>query len=146
MTFRKGLLFILLFSASCNHIETGDTLERVDIERIQKLNLLDEGERILSFYSEFKNEVAGNFFTDRRISKYWIDENDKLKNEISYAFYPNIISIDTVYDAGATYCPYMLITRTDGYTFKVCIGGKRLEIKMFFEEALRQWRQHRNIK
>lgn len=58
----------------------GDTLEKTDIERIKKLDLLDRNEKIDKFYSEFKNEVAGNFLTDRRITKYWIDERDKTKD------------------------------------------------------------------
>jgi len=83
-----------LFSGRVN-IETEDTLSKTDIERIQKLNLLDKDEKIYKFYSEFKNKVAGNFFTDRRIAKYWIDENDKTKDVTVFAFYQDIKSIAT---------------------------------------------------
>jgi hypothetical protein len=127
-------------------METGDTLKKSDIERIQKLNLLDKDERIYRFYSEYKNAVAGNFFTDRRIAKYWIDEKDKAKDVTLFAFYPEIKSIDTVYYSGATNCPYMLVTKTDGSNFKVCVDGKREEIKAFFEEALNKWTQNRKTK
>src|SRR5436305_13303777 len=100
-----------LFSCSGNHIETGDTLSETDIEYIQSLNLLDKDEKIYKFYSEYKKKVAGNFFTNKRIAKYWIDERNKEKNQISFAFYSDIKSINTVYNPGATYCPYMLITK-----------------------------------
>ena len=84
MTLKKTLLFSFLLLSACNHIETGDALSKTDIQRIQKLNLLDKGEKIYKFYSEFKNEVAGNFFTDKRIAKYWIDEKDKTKDVTAF--------------------------------------------------------------
>jgi hypothetical protein len=146
MTLHKTLLFIFLLLTACNRIETGDTLSKTDIERIQKLNLLDKDEKIYKFYSEFKKEVAGNFFTDKRIAKYWLDEKDKTKDVTAFAFYPDIKAIDTVYDAGATYCPYMLVTKTDSSQFKVCVDGKREEIKEFFEEALNKWTQYKSAR
>ena len=78
------------------------------------------------------------------MAKYWVDERDSSKNEISSAFYSEIKSIDTVYYAGATYCPYMLVTKTNGNKFKVCVEGKRNEIKAFFEEALQLWQSSRS--
>jgi hypothetical protein len=146
MRFRKGLYFLLVVLVSCNRIETGDTLSKTDIERIQKLNLLYKDEKIYKFYSEFQNDVAGNFFTKKRIAAYWIDKRDKAKNVTSSAFYPDIKSIDTVYYAGGTYCPYMLVTKTDGSKFKVCVDGKREEIKAFFEGALNKWTENKKTK
>ena len=145
MTFRSNLLFLLVVLISCNRIETGDTLNKTDIKRIQKLNLLDKDEKIYKFYSEFNNKVAGNFFTNKRLAKYWIDNKNKTK-EVSYAFYPDVKSIDTVYYAGATYCPFMLITKNDSSQFKVSVDGKREEIKKFFEEALNIWTQNKRVK
>lgn len=146
MTVRKFLLSVTVVLASCNRIQTGDTLSKTDINRLIKLNLLDKDEKVFKFYSEFKNEVAGNFFTDKRIAKYWIDERDKSKDKIDFAYYPDIKSIDTVYNAGATYCPYMLVTKVDNSKFKVCADGKREEIKEFFKEALTKWTQNKNAK
>lgn len=134
---------MLSFLFSCNHIETGDSLSKSDIEYIQSLKLLDKDEKIYKFYSEFKKKNAGNFFTDKRIVKYWIDERDKEKNQLSFAFYKDIKSIDTVYDAGATYSPYMLVTKSDSTTFKVSVGGNKEAIKSFFEDALNTWHQHK---
>jgi hypothetical protein len=108
--------------------------------------LLDRDEVIYKFYSEFKNDRAGNFFTNKRIAKYWIDSRHKEKNEISFAFYPDIKSIDTVFYAGLTYCPYMLITRRDNTQFKVCADGKKSEIKSFFEDAMKLWRDNSGVK
>ena len=141
----KGILFcfLLFFLFACNHIETGDSLPKSEKEYIRGLNLLDENENIYKFYSEYKMKVAGNFFTDKRIAKYWIDEYDKEKDQIVFSFYKDIKFIDTIYHAGATYTPYMLITKTDGSTFKVSVDGKKEEVKSFFEDALNLWRQRR---
>ncbi len=135
--------FMLSFLFSCNHIVTGNNLSKSDIEYIQSLKLLDNDEKVYKFYSEFKKRNAGNFFTDKRIAKYWIDERDKEKNQLTFAFYKDIKSIDTVYNAGATYSPYMLVTKLDSTTFKVSVYGKKEEIKSFFEDALKTWQQHK---
>lgn len=146
MTLRKFLFVLILLIVACNNIETGDTLSKGDIERIQLLKLLDKDEKIYKFYSEFKNEVAGNFFTDKRIASYWIDERDKSKDKRVFAYYPDIKSIDTIFYAGATYSPYMLVTKQDSSQFKVCVDGKRNEIKEFFEEALSIWTQKKRAR
>ncbi|GAO43221.1 hypothetical protein [Flavihumibacter petaseus] len=117
-----------------------------DIARMQKLNLLDNDEKVYRFYSEFGKEVAGNFFSDKRMAKYWIDKKDKTKDEVSFAFYQDIKSIDTVYYAGLAYCPYMLVTKNDSSKFKVCVDGEREEIGAFFEDALTNWRQRKSVK
>lgn len=137
------ICFFLIFLFSCNHIETGDSLGRSEKEYIRSLKLLDENENIYKFYSEYKVKVAGNFFTDKRIAKYWIDEKYKDNDLMVFAFYKDIKLIDTVYNAGATYTPYMLITKTDGTAFKVSVNGKKAEVKSFFEDALNMWRQYR---
>jgi hypothetical protein len=87
--------------------------------------------------------VAGNFFTDKRIAKYWIDERDKENDQIVFAFYKDIKLIDTVYNAGATYTPYMLIMKSDGTSFKVSVNGEKAEVRSFFEDALNMWRQYK---
>lgn len=141
--FRILTATMLLYSCT-NRIETNETLPAKDIKRIQELKLLDSGEKICRFYSEYKPAVAGNFFTNERMASYWTDPNDSLKNKISAAFYKDIISIDTVYYAGATYCPFMLVTKKDSSNFKVCVNGSRQEITGFFTEALNLWKLHKS--
>lgn len=147
-TLRICLFFLIFCLVSCsdNKIETDKTLSKSDKDYIHSLKLLDSDEKIYKFFSEYKNKVAGNFFTDKRLAKYWIDERDKSKNKINFAYYKDIKSIDTVYHADATYCPYMLVTKIDGSKFKVCVDGKRKEIKSFFEDALNKWAQNKNAK
>jgi len=135
----SSIILILLFS--CNSIETGETLSKDDITYIKNLGLLDDNETIIKFYSEYKNRVAGNFISNKRIGEYWVDKKEKNRNSINYAFYKDIKNIDTVYYAGATYAPYMLITKMDNTRFKVNVDGTKKEIKSFFEDGLKRWHQ-----
>ena len=136
---------IVLATGSCQQIETGDSLSRDQIEYIQQLGLLDKNEKIIRFYSEFKKKVAGNFFTDKRMASYWMDENDSTKNEKNFAFYKDIVSIDTNYMRGAeTYAPYMMVTTAKGNSFKVCADGKHAAVKSFFETAIAKWKSEKN--
>ena len=129
----------LVLLVSCNKIETNDTLNKSDISLIQDLNLIDENEKIIKFYSEYRKENSGNFFTNKRVAKYWIDKEDESKNVINSAFYKDIKSIDTVYNAGLTYCPYLMISKIDGTSFKVSVEGDKTEVKSFFEDLLKEW-------
>lgn len=138
-----SLLLLSLLACKSNRIETEDSLSKSDIEYIRSLHLLDSNETIYKFYSEFRKKNAGNFYTNRRIATYWIDRRDKEKNVLSYAYYRDIKSVDTVYRPGPSYCPYMLVTKSDGSQFKVCADGKHEEIKSFFEGALKLWEQKR---
>jgi len=133
------IIFFLLV-VSCNKIESHKTLNQNDLTLIKSLNLLDHNETILQFYSQNTKKTAGNFFTNKRVASYWIDARNSQKNEANFAFYNDIIKIDTVNIAGATYCSYALITKKDKNTFKVYVNGKKPEVKSFFEDLLFQWK------
>lgn len=134
------IVFLLL---ACNSIESHTSLGKKQIEYIKSLGLLDEEETIIKFYSEHTQKAAGNFFTEKRIAKYWIDKNDSTKNQLKSAFYKEIKKIDTVYNAGFTYCPYMMIHKISGESFTVCVEGERSEVQSFFEEALNLWNENK---
>lgn len=102
--------------------------------------------RFISFILEYKKNVAGNFFSDKRLANYWLDDRDKSKDKTVFAYYADIKEIDTIFYAGATYSQYMLVTKTDDSQFKVYVDGKRNEIKAFFEEALSIWTQKKFAK
>jgi len=137
------LLIACSFILSCNRIQSGTALNDEDLKRIKDIHLLDEGERIIKFYSEYKKEVAGNFFSDKRIASYWIDEKNPDKNRVNSAYYREIRSIDTVSKPGGSYSPYMMVTKFDNSRFKVSVNGQQAQIKEFFEEAMKQWRLRR---
>lgn len=141
---KPALLFahIFLFTLlSCNHIQDNASLDQEDIQYLRSLHLLDSNETVFGYYSEYKNKVAGNFFTDKRIATYWIDERDPEKNKTVFAYYPDIARIDTIYNAGLNYTPYMLVTKNDNTQFKVSVDGSDMEVKSFFEEAMKRWQR-----
>lgn len=135
---------MLILIIACNKITSGDNLTKSDIQKIQELGILNKSEKIIKFYSEYKNNVAGNFFTDKRVASYWQDENDKTKNELNSAFYQDITKIDTVAYAGATYSPYINVTRKDNTTFKVHFDGERKEVQKTFKEVISIWKAYNN--
>ncbi|MBY0536757.1 MAG: hypothetical protein K2P88_12985 [Chitinophagaceae bacterium] len=138
------IIFVFCSVGCSNKIQTEDTLSKHDVDRLRSLKILDEKEHLYKFYSEFKNSVAGNFFTDKRLATYWLDEHDKSKSKVQFAFYKDIAYIDTVYIAGSTYCPYMNIVKNDSSSFKVCVDGTKEEITDFFNGAISQWRQSKH--
>ncbi len=134
------LFFFLITIVSCHKIETGSALDKKTIEHIKSLGLLDEDETIIKYYCNFQENKAGNFFTNKRIAHYWLDDNDQSKNDTSFAWYEDIIAIDTVYKMPDTFIPYMKITKTDATEFNVFVEGKHENIKAFFEEAMKLWK------
>ena len=136
-----NVTFILLLLISCNKIENSKTLDKKDIEYIKNLGLLEEDETIYGFYSQFKNSVAGNFFTNRRIAAYWIDKRNSKRNIVKFTYYNEIRKIDTVYKVGVTYSPYMLVTMFNDSTFNVYVNEDKKEIRAFFEGTIREWKK-----
>ncbi len=138
---------LLLFLTCCEKIETGETLAKEDLANIERLGLLGKDERIVKFYSQFKKPFAGNFFTDRKVASYWIDRRDSTKNRLDWAYYQDIVAIDTNYLENApSYAPYMQVTKRDGTRFKVYAEGEKNELKAFFEEAMVLWKVHQGNK
>ncbi len=142
---KNRLLILLLILTACGGVVNGDKLSKSDIQKIQTLGLLDSDETIIKFYG-YKKSVEGNFFTNKRFASYWQDEHDATKNEINSALYKDVIFIDTVCYAGLTYSPYMLITRNDNSTFKVCFYENKKEVKKIFEEAIAKWQSVKSSK
>lgn len=137
------LYIIFVFLLSCQSIQTGKNVNNSTIKLIKSLGLLAEDEQIIKYYSNYTERRAGNFFTNRRIAHYWLDEHDQSKNDTSFAYYESIVAIDTIYAVPDTFSPYMRITRSDSTTFKVFVGGSLEQIKVFFEDAIRIWRNHK---
>jgi len=140
--FKYSLLIFLVVLASCNKIETQETLSEKNIIFIKDLKLLDKNEVILKYYSENTKETAGNFFTNKRVASYWIDKRNSQRNLIDFAFYHDILKIDTISFTGITYCPYALITKKDKSTFKVSVDGKKEQVKSFFNDLIFQWKRN----
>lgn len=140
---KDGLKYLLILLVACNQIENSNTLDKNDIEHIKSMNLLDEDETIIEFYSQFRKKLAGNFFTNKRIASYWLDKRNPEKNSITFAYYRDITKIDTIHIAALTYTSYLLITKRDSTQFKVQVGGDKQAVKHFFEKALEEWKKDR---
>lgn len=145
MKFLFNTIFLLTIFTSCkqNKIETANTLNDKDYLLISSLNLLDKDEKVEKFYSEYRKHLAGNFYTNKRLAKYWIDENDKSKNTIEFAYYKDILNLDTVFNAGLTYCPFILVTKKDSSRFKVCVEGTKNQVNEFFQGAIDNWKKQK---
>ena len=128
---------------ACNKITSGNDLTKSDIQKIKELGILHDNERIIKFYSEYKKNVAGNFFTNKRIASYWNDENNESKDKINSAFYQDIIRMDTVTYAGASFSPYINVMRKDSTIFKVCFDGERVEVGKTFKEVISIWKSNK---
>jgi hypothetical protein len=141
-------LTVILFITGCTEekIETGSTLDKKVILLIESLGLLEDGEEIIQFYSNFEKEKAGSFFTDKRVAHYWLDDFYADKSDTTFAYYGDIASIDTVYRVPDTFSPYMEIKRLDGSRFRAYVDGNREQIKSFFEETIRRWKQKKRNK
>lgn len=142
----KPFFFLIAVSLlSCNKIKSGTELQPKETSYIRSLGLLHEQEQIIKFYSNYKFKNAGNFFTNKRIAKYWINKKDSTKNEIAYAYYDDILSIDSTTNVPSTNCPYLLITRKDNSQFKVFVNGKKAVVNNFITEAIRKWEDNRTL-
>ena len=147
--FTKWLNIKILIAAitflfiACNKITSGNDLTESDIQKIKALGILDDNEKIIKFYSEYKKNVAGNFFTNKRIASYWKDENNETKDKINIAFYKDIIRMDTITYAGASFSPYINVMRKDSTVFKVCFDGEKAEIRKTFKEAISIWKSNK---
>lgn len=129
--------------SSCTNekIETGNTLDKETVSLIKSLGLLEENEQIMKYYSNFEKDKAGSFFTNKRVAHYWLDDRNMDKNDTTFAFYKDIINIDTIYNVPGTFSPYVEITLKDSTSFKAYVEGHRGEISSFFKDVIQTWKQ-----
>ncbi|OMP79965.1 hypothetical protein BW716_07040 [[Flexibacter] sp. ATCC 35208] len=113
------------------------------IQRLKDLHLLDEDETIYQFYSNYRKRIAGNFVSSKRVATYYIDDRSKSKDEIAFAYYENIRTMDTLYRSAQVGTPHLLVTTYDHKLIKVYVDGSRATVQSFFDKALEQWAAHR---
>ena len=140
------LISCSIFLISCNEIKSGKEVKKETVDLIKSLDLLDKDETIIKYYSNHTEELAGNFFTNKRIAHYWLVENSRSGIDIDFAYYNDIISIDTTFEVAEFSVPYMKITKSDSSSFRVFVGGQRSEVEAFFEEAKKEWKNKRSPK
>jgi hypothetical protein len=137
------LWIFVLFLVGCER----DANEKLTVKErafVMSLGILEDTEKIIMFDSQGGgfNPVltSGNFFTDRRIASYWIDDRNKDKSEVHSAFYSEI---DTLWRypkyKSLTLSSYLEVRRRDGSTFNVYVSGDSIETWSFFNRAMREW-------
>ncbi len=146
MKFLNLFLFFLFIISCQNKIESNATLNSEDLQRLKNMKLLDKDEKVIQFYSEYKNKVAGSFFTDKRIANYWLNDRDILKNKVDFAFYEDIKTIEPFFKVGITYSPYILVTKSNNKTFKAYVNGTEKEKDKFLVEAVNMWKKSKDEK
>ena len=135
-------IFTLL---GCKHdVKKGNELTKSETEFIKGLGILGENESIIQFHSQSgeSDEVkqAGNFYSDKRIAAYWIDDKDTSRTKINSAFYNEIDTIITKDNSNDwTLGSYLKIRTKDGNTFKVYISGNKDKTSKFFNGAIKEW-------
>jgi hypothetical protein len=139
--------FVSVILISCGGEYSKQSLTKEDTVRIRRLGLLDTTESIIRYTANYEKEVAGNFYTNKRVAQYWIDERYADRNLINYAYYKDIIRIDTTYNTTSlTQASYLTITKSDASSFKVYITGNKQEVQGFYQEVLNRWQQIKNEK
>jgi hypothetical protein len=138
-----GLICLMFLTFCNNHTKTADKLSKAEINYIKGLGILDENEPILLFDTQGGVDgikVSGNFFTNKRIASYWIDNQNKSKTSINFAFYYNIDTIiATPCISSLTNASYLTVKQKDQNTFKVYNDGDSSEVWNFFNKAIAEW-------
>jgi|GEM_PF-7082098 len=139
--FALGIFLCCLFSCQPNHRDKMIS-ERL-VQRLKTLHLLDEDETIFQFYSNYRKRIAGNFVSNKRVATYYLDDRSKTMDEIAFAYYENIRTMDTLYRSVEVESPHLLVTTFDHKLIKVYVDGNRATVQSFFDKALEQWALHR---
>ena len=142
--FKYLFFFIVLWSCNANY--SNQVLTKADTIRIQKLGLLDTNEIIISYTANYKKEVTGSFFTNKRVAYYWIDERYVDRNIIEFAYFEDIKSIDTTILTSLTQASFLTVTKNDDSKFNVYLTGEKDKIKAFFTQATKKWKKAKQLK
>ncbi|RTQ51507.1 hypothetical protein EJV47_06820 [Hymenobacter gummosus] len=140
----------LLLSACSGGYRSGADLSADELSQLQRLGVLASGETIRLFDSQDgfgRVRLAGNFFTDRRLAAYWIDQYHPSRTGIHSAFYP---AIDTIYFVPAQpaqfNAAFLEVRRRDGQRFNVYVGTDSTNAQHFFRAAFAEWQRHKSAR
>lgn len=141
-----GVVCITCLTFCSHHTQNGTSLSKADLDFIKGLGLLDDHETIILFdtqggYNGVK--TSGNFFTNKRISSYWLDDKNKSKTSIKFAYYPDIDTIIFNYNTSLTYSSFMTVKLKNGNEFNVYNDGDKSEAGNFFNQAMAEWTKNK---
>src|SRR5687768_17340732 len=98
---------------ACGHnARNGTELSQAERDYIKGLGLLDDNENIILFDGQSDLKTSGNFFTDKRIASYWIDNRNKAKSSVDFGLYSEIDTILTTdLSRSLTYASYLQVVK-----------------------------------
>lgn len=125
---------LFIFSCTSNN---ENNLTSEDKSYINKVIPFEENEVIELFETNggLKGvKTSGNFITNKRLSTYWVDDNEK---NINFAFYKEIDSIKYVdRRAASTFASYIEVYSQIKGNFKVYIDADSSREMTFYNHAL----------
>jgi hypothetical protein len=137
------ICIVLLTSIVSCKKSISNNLNEHEIKFIKKLGLLNQDEHIIYFNSQgsFGNkEQSGNFISDQRLASYWIDDHNKDKNTIEFAFYEDIDTIKCIENyRSLTYASYLLVKKKDHREIKIYVDADSSLTWKFFNKAISNW-------
>ena len=139
-----ALLFCLLIIGCSSPITKGEDLNESQIAYIKSLQLLDEGEKIIQFDSQSDFKQSGNFFTDKRIASYWIDD-DPDKHSIQFSLFEEVDSLSGHnLKSSLLNASFLEVFLKSGGRFKVYVDSDSGEVSNFFLGAQAQLKKARH--
>ncbi|HVW95862.1 MAG TPA: hypothetical protein VHA56_07830 [Mucilaginibacter sp.] len=143
------VFYLLILSAmlsSCEPgIKRGADISANHISYIKSLGLLSEGEHIILFDAQYKIRKSGNFFTNKRIAAYWIDDKNGKKSAVHSAYYREIDSVKSRFDPtrGSVFSSFLEVYPRGMEKFRVYVWADSAETRYFFEQAIAEWKKNR---
>ena len=118
----------------------GKMLTRWDLDYFKELGIHEDGETVLYFYSAamFSKKNDGNFFTDRRVVSYWVENGETF---VESAEYDAIANIAIGYSDSVMEDTQIDIRRDDGTEFQLYISNEMKKDKEFSERLMEIWKE-----
>lgn len=120
----------------------GDELHEATLSMLREEGVLGEDEEVLYYYSDgtFSFREDGNFFTDRRVVSYWLDDDDIVVEE---ATYPEIADIAPEFDDSLLANSAILVERVNGDSFYMIVSNESDLDEVFVTLLIDTWRENR---
>lgn len=118
-------------------------LRAKDLEVLEKLKLLDEGEKIIYFYTQGVLSIRedGSYYTDRKVVSYKSDGDDRMY--IETASYDDIEAMQPKYSTSWLEQSTVTVARNDGTDFVLYMSPDEKESRKFYNRLLEEWKATR---
>ena len=131
-----------LFFAPPLGVVSHEGLRAKDLEVLEKLKLLDEGEKIIYFYTQGVLSIRedGNFYTDRKVVSFKSDGDDGMY--IETAGYDEIEELQPEFSTSWLEESTVTVSRNDGSDFVLYMSPDEKESRKFYNRLLEEWKAH----